>query len=50
MIADLLGMNHNLAVIKVVGDVGEEGSYNVLRSCTATSNTSSKGIRSLAFG
>ena len=29
MITDLLELNHNLSIIKVVGDVGEEGSYNV---------------------
>ena len=50
MITDLLELNHNLSIIKVVGDVGEEGSYNVLRSCTATSSTLSKEIRSLASG
>ena len=29
MIADLLELNHDPSIVKVIGDVGEEGSYNV---------------------
>ena len=29
MITDLLELNHNPSIVKVIGDVGEEGSYNV---------------------
>ena len=50
MITDLLELNHDPSIVKVIGDVGEEGSYNVLKSCTATSSIVSKGIQSLAFG
>ena len=50
MITDLLELNHDPSLVKVIGDAGEEGSYNVLKSCTATSSIVSKGIQSLAFG
>ena len=36
LIKDLLELNHNPAVMRAIGDIGEEGAYNVLRCCTTT--------------
>ena len=36
MIKYLLELNHNPAVMRAIGDIGEEGTYNFLRYCTTT--------------
>ena len=50
MITGLLELNRNLSIVKVIGDVGEEGSYNVFEVLYRYFEYLVEGIQSLAFG